>query len=407
MDRRPPRPKQNQPRPSPRGPSAASSRPSHDRPAPPSGPSSPSSRPHPSNSPRGQYQPHPEHPSRPPHPDRPPPPPKSAPARVDIDFAELLPLDLPAVPMPPEVAALLAEQHIELEPGDSEKLGRYLAMLLLANQSINLTAVTDPAEGWRRHLADALMLIPLVASFEPTEFIDAEADPDAAMAALRRTGDPAAPPTPAAIPAMRVVDVGTGGGLPGIPLAIALPDVRFTLIEATGKKVQFLRLVRKRLGLMNVDVVQARAEAAGQDRKNHRETYDIAIARAVGSLAVLVELAGPLVKPGGVMLAVKGEKAQQEVTEAEEAIAKIGLSFDQIVPTATSRVVVLPKVARTPKTYPRRDGEPSRVPIGITREREAPEPRRSASPSQRSDNRTDQRPTPRSRPPRGGGPRRS
>jgi 16S rRNA (guanine527-N7)-methyltransferase len=290
--------------------------------------------------------------------------------------------------MPPEVAALLAEQHIELEPGDSEKLGRYLAMLLLANQSINLTAVTDPAEGWRRHLADALMLIPLVASFEPTEFIDAEADPDAAMAALRRTGDPAAP---AAIPAMRVVDVGTGGGLPGIPLAIALPDVRFTLIEATGKKVQFLRLVRKRLGLMNVDVVQARAEAAGQDRKNHREIYDIAIARAVGSLAVLVELAGPLVKPGGVMLAVKGEKAQQEVTEAEEAIAKIGLSFDQIVPTATSRVVVLPKIARTPKTYPRRDGEPSRVPIGITREREAPEPR----------------PDSRSRPPRGGGPRRS
>lgn len=397
MDRRPPRSNQNQPRPGPRGPSAASSRPGQDRPAPHSGPSS---RPGPTSPPRGQYQPRPEHPSHQSHPDRPPQPPKSAPARVDIDFAELLPLDLPAVPMPPEVAALLAEQHIELEPGDSEKLGRYLAMLLLANQSINLTAVTDPAEGWRRHLADALMLIPLVASFEPTEFIDAEADPDAAIAALRRSGDPAAA---TAIPAMRVVDVGTGGGLPGIPLAIALPDVRFTLIEATGKKVQFLRLVRKRLGLMNVDVVQARAEAAGQDRKNHREIYDIAIARAVGSLAVLVELAGPLVKPGGVMLAVKGEKAQQEVTEAEEAIAKIGLSFDQIVPTATSRVVVLPKVARTPKTYPRRDGEPSRVPIGITREREAPEPRPAPDRSQRPDNRPDSR----SRPPRGGGPRRS
>jgi len=287
------------------------------------------------------------------------------PQKAEIDLISLIPIELEPVPMPEDVAALLAENAIELEPGEAEKMGKFLAMPMIANDSMNLTAVTDPATGWRRHIADALMLLPTIASFEPTEFVDADGDPDIVLAALKATA-PDAPPAEAK--AMKLVDVGTGGGLPGIPLAIALPDVHVTLMEATGKKVQFLRLVKKRLALKNVDVVHVRAEAAGQDHKNHRERYDIAVARAVGSLAVLVELVGPLVKVGGLMLAVKGEKAEEEVALAAEAIEKIGLSVDQVLPTPTSRLVLLPKVSRTPRTYPRRDGEPSRVPIGIKRE---------------------------------------
>ena len=284
------------------------------------------------------------------------------PQKADIDLISLIPIELESVPMPEDVAELLADNSIELEPGDSEKMGKFLAMLLIANDSMNLTAVIDPATGWRRHIADALMLLPTIASFEPAEFVDADADPDVVLAALKRD------PADAETRIMKLVDVGTGGGLPGIPLAIALPDVHVTLMEATGKKVQFLRLVKKRLALKNVDVVHIRAEAAGQDHKNHRERYDIAVARAVGSLAVLVELVGPLVKVGGLMLAVKGEKAEEEVTLAAEAIEKIGLAVDRVLPTPTSRLVLLPKVSRTPRTYPRRDGEPSRVPIGIKRE---------------------------------------
>jgi 16S rRNA (guanine527-N7)-methyltransferase len=178
-----------------------------------------------------------------------------------------------------EIAPLLAPADfisraetlgIAFDPGDLEKLGRYLALLLDANTRFNLTAITEPVQAWTRHILDSLTLVPFLDSFE----------------------------------AKSVIDIGSGGGLPGIPLAIALPDVKFTLVEATGKKAAFLADVSKQLGLSNAHVLQERAEVIGQDHQNYREKFDVVIARAVGRLPVLLELTVPLSKVGGHVLAM-------------------------------------------------------------------------------------------------------
>jgi 16S rRNA (guanine527-N7)-methyltransferase len=228
---------------------------------------------------------------------------------------------------------------VDFEPGDLARLQRFLNLLLEANKTTNLTAITDPAAAWMKHIFDALTLVPVLASY-------AEA----------RGGE--APP-------VRVIDVGSGGGVPAIPLAIVMGAVEFTLVEATGKKAAFLEDALAALKLSNAHIVNARAEPLGQDHKAHREKYDIATARALGHLAVAAELCGPLVRPGGLVLAVKGAKADQELQEADKALGEIGLRHVETIVTPTGRIVVLEKTVRTPRVYPRRDGEPARAPLGI------------------------------------------
>ncbi len=223
---------------------------------------------------------------------------------------------------------------IVFDPGDVQRLGRYLALLLEANRSFNLTAITQPDEAWTRHILDALTLVPLLAQVQ----------------------SPSRP---------RVIDIGSGGGVPGIPLAIVLAAMDFVLLEATGKKAQFLRAAALDLGLHNATVIQGRAEALGQDHRGHRERYDAATVRAVGHLAVVAELAAPLVRPGGLVLAVKGAKAETELAEAAKAFGLVGARHAATIPTPTGRVVVLEKATRTPRMYPRRDGEPKRSPLGL------------------------------------------
>ncbi len=186
----------------------------------------------------------------------------------------------PVPEMPDSVAQALRAQGLELEPGDPVQLRAYLQALLEANERFNLTAVTDPAQAWERHIQDSLTLVPFLAS----------------------SG------------AQRVIDVGSGGGLPGMPLAIAMPAVRFTLLEATGKKAQFLRETAQALGLHNVEVLQERAETAGQDHHAHRAMYDAVVSRAVGRLSVLAELTVPFAKEGGHILAIMGEQAFDNLT---------------------------------------------------------------------------------------------
>ncbi len=222
-----------------------------------------------------------------------------------------------------------SEAHIEFEPGELEQLGRYLAILLDANTRMNLTRITDPAAAWMRHIFDSLTLLPFIAQAE----------------------------------ARRVVDVGSGGGAPGIPLAITLPHVQFSLLEATGKKANYLEATAKELGLRNVRVIGERAELAGAKDSEWREHFDVAIARALGPLNVLLELALPLVTVNGHLLAIKGERADAEVMEAKKALHQLHAEVVDIHPTPTGRIVVVEKRRATPAKYPRQPGEPKRAPL--------------------------------------------
>jgi 16S rRNA (guanine527-N7)-methyltransferase len=165
---------------------------------------------------------------------------------------------------------------------------------------------------------------------------------------------------------LRVIDVGSGGGLPGLPLRLARHDLALTLLEANQRKAAFLVQAAATLGLADVEVVARRAEDAGHDPQL-REAFDFALARAVAPLPVLVELCLPFVAVGGRLLAMKTDAAA-EVESARAAIARLGGELAEIGAAATAarslgQVVVVEKVRPTPPGFPRRAGVPSRRPL--------------------------------------------
>jgi 16S rRNA (guanine527-N7)-methyltransferase len=179
--------------------------------------------------------------------------------------------------------------------------------------------------------------------------------------------------------ARSVVDVGSGGGMPGIPLKIARPELRVVLVEADRRKAAFLVHAAARLEL-DVEVVAERAETAG--RGPLRETFDVAVCRALAPMPVLAELCLPFVRVGGRLLAMKGRleeddspphprpppRGGRELEEASAAIAALGGGPARVVPAPSAArergvVVVVPKVAPTPDAYPRRPGLPARRPL--------------------------------------------
>jgi 16S rRNA (guanine527-N7)-methyltransferase len=239
------------------------------------------------------------------------------------------------LPIAPTDEFMRAAQRlgIEFEPGEVERLGLFLALLLDANARMNLTRITEPGEAWMRHVLDSLTLLPYLVQAK----------------------------------AKRVIDVGSGGGAPGIPLAIALPNVRFTLLEATGKKARFLQETVETLGLRKVDIASERAETAAAKGSPRRETCDVAIARALGPMAVLLELTLPFVRVGGLVLAIKGAKAEAEIEEAKHALRLLQGSVVDVRETPTGRVVIVEKFAPSPGRFPRSPGEPKRMPLGSDR----------------------------------------
>ncbi len=165
--------------------------------------------------------------------------------------------------------------------------------------------------------------------------------------------------------ARTLADVGSGGGLPGLPLKIARPQLEVTLIEADQAKAAFLVQASAGLGLHGVEVVARRAEDAGRDPR-YRERFDVVVARAVAPLPALVELCLPLVRVGGRMLAQKTEK--EDVGAAARAIELLGGSLQTTAPAPSAArrggtVVEVSKVAPTPDLYPRRAGVPARKPL--------------------------------------------
>jgi 16S rRNA (guanine527-N7)-methyltransferase len=169
-------------------------------------------------------------------------------------------------------------------------------------------------------------------------------------------------------PGVRVIDVGTGAGFPGVPLKIVRPDIQLTLLEATGKKVAFLHHLMELLKPENVRTVHARAEDAGHDPA-HRAAYDVVAARAVARLPSLLEYLLPFAKVGGVCVAMKGRTAQPEAADSARALATLGGRLKSIetfhLPGIDEphHLVVVEKIAPTPRDYPRKPGIPTKKPL--------------------------------------------
>ena len=213
-------------------------------------------------------------------------------------------------------------------------LAAYERELLLWNTRLNLTAIREP-EGIRtKHFLDSFSCV----------------------LAWRE------------MPPRRLIDVGTGAGFPGIPLKILYPAMQLTLVESVGKKADFCRHVVEMLKLESVSVLTARAEEVGQ-LAAEREGYDWVVARAVANLPVLVEYLLPLARVGGVVLAQKGHSGPVEAHAAEKAIKILGGDLRQLIPielpgVAEERYLVLvDKLAPTPRMYPRKPGIPGKKPL--------------------------------------------
>jgi len=237
-----------------------------------------------------------------------------------------------------------------LRLGDAQiaAFARYSECLIAANRRVNLTSIVEPAAVETRHFLDSLTC---------------------AMPLLSRWG------APEAVPSLRCVDVGSGAGLPGLALKLALPQLRLTLVEATGKKAAFLVDLVDELRLEGVDVYAERAETLAH-RPDQRETYDVALARALAPLAPLLELTLPFLRAGGVLVAPRRGDDAAALTAAGQASRLLGGGPLQTMPIAIEplkdgRVLaVVNKVNPTPAAYPRRPGQPARRPLGSRTDRE-------------------------------------
>lgn len=167
---------------------------------------------------------------------------------------------------------------------------------------------------------------------------------------------------------LRCLDLGTGAGFPGVPLAIARPCWSITLLDSLRKRLRFLDDATRDAGLSNVATLHARAEDAGQS-KEHRQVYDVVVSRAVAHLPVLLELATPLVKVGGRFVAYKGSEAETELAESKRATKLLRVGIEQVfeieLPKQMGRrsILVFRKTAATPPTYPRKAGIPNKQPL--------------------------------------------
>ncbi len=244
---------------------------------------------------------------------------------------------------PVEVAPILVSQAPEISvPLSAEEIRSfqiYASMLREKNKVMNLTAVDDEQGIAMKHFIDSLTLCPYIRAEEEK--------------ASGKT--------------IRLADVGTGAGFPGLPLKISMPELDVTLMDSLAKRLNFLGEVTERLGLEKVSLVHTRAEDGGRD-KRYRERYDVVTARAVARLPVLAEYCLPFVKVGGVFLAMKGH-AEEEVADAAKAIATLGGTIEKtdtftLPGTDMERtIVVIRKVRPTPPRYPRKAGTPAKEPL--------------------------------------------
>jgi 16S rRNA (guanine527-N7)-methyltransferase len=224
---------------------------------------------------------------------------------------------------------------LELSATQLDQFSRYRAGLAAWNQRMNLTSASALADAERVLFLDSLSLVPVI----------------------RRQPSPS-----------RLIDIGAGAGFPGVALKIVMPDTAVVLVEATGKKAEFLSWLVDDLGLDGVDVVAMRAEEIAR-RPGLREMFDVATARAVGPLPVVLELTLPFCRMGGIVVAPRGRDAGAGAEAARKAAHILGgwvrdvEWFDTLDDAHATGIVVVDKVAATPENYPRRTGVPRKNPL--------------------------------------------
>lgn len=214
----------------------------------------------------------------------------------------------------------------------AEKLYNYMLSLLEWNKKINLTAITEPNDVILKHFVD---------SFTIHDYIKKDA---------------------------KMIDVGTGAGLPGVPLAILRDDIRVTLIDSLQKRINFLNEIIATLGLQNVEAIHTRAEDLAQNQE-YREQYDVVTSRAVANMSTLLEYMLPFSKVEGVCVCMKGSNVEDELAAAEKAARVLGGRLEKREEFFLSNqdnkrnIIIIRKISNTPKQYPRGQGKPAKMPI--------------------------------------------
>ncbi|MBA7604747.1 Ribosomal RNA small subunit methyltransferase G [subsurface metagenome] len=223
---------------------------------------------------------------------------------------------------------------LELNSGQLEQFDAYYHELVDWNQRINLTAITDYEEVQIKHFLDSLTV---TLAWQPAK------------------GD-------------AVIDVGTGAGMPGVPLKIAFPDVKLVLLEATAKKVSFLHHIKEKLGLDDVEIIVGRAEEVAHVAL-YRERFELVLSRAVAPLPALVELTLPFCAVGGSFIAQKKGSIDEEISRADKAIRLLGGRLGEVKKIELDEfaderyLIVIDKISSTPEPYPRRPGVPGKKPL--------------------------------------------
>ena len=222
----------------------------------------------------------------------------------------------------------LPELNLSLSDEIQEKLCAFGRCMVKQNEVMNLTGITEDEAVAKLHLLDSLTVL--------------------------STAD---------LAGKKLIDVGCGAGFPGVPLAIACPDTKITLLDSLGKRMKWLEEVLPTLGI-TAECITARAEEAVATR---RESYDYATSRAVARLNILLELTAPYVKVGGAVLAMKGAAAKEELAECAGAMKKLGLKLEEVkeypIDGTAHAVIVLRKIAPTPPKYPRRFAQIKKSPL--------------------------------------------
>jgi 16S rRNA (guanine527-N7)-methyltransferase len=237
-------------------------------------------------------------------------------------------------------AKMLAEavNSIEINLSEEQKRGFliYLELLQETNKTTNIVSNSEARQIIWTHFIDSIAIPPVIH----------------ALFTEKRQ--------------LSLLDIGTGGGFPGIPLKIIYPSLKLSLMEATNKKVEFLKEVAKKLSLENISIIWGRAEEFGQEEQ-YRDQYEIVVARALAELNILVELAMPFLKKQGVFVAYKGPKYKEELAMAVKAIFIMGGEVQDIIESditgAKRAFIVIKKVSDAPAKYPRRPGMPQKRPI--------------------------------------------